>query len=120
MPNLKVFCNNISEREIKNQILHWLWFNRINAWANDSVGIFDAKTGGFRRKSKFHVNGRPDIEGILTGGRWLGIEVKTPRGVVSEAQREFIMRIEACGGLIFVARSLDDVIKVMGPYANAY
>lgn len=118
---LKLIKNTVSEKEIKNQILHWCWYHRINCWANDSVGIYDAKSGGFRRKSKFHVNGRPDIEGIIQGsGRWFGIEVKTPTGIVSESQKEFMMRISACGGIIFVARSLDDVIRVMGEYANGY
>jgi hypothetical protein len=119
--SLKLIKNTVSEKEIQNQILTWLWYNRINAWQNDSVGIYDAKKRCFRKKGKFHVNGRPDIEGVLHGsGRYFGIEVKTATGVVSESQKEFMMRISSLGGIIFVARSLDDVIRVMGEYANGY
>jgi hypothetical protein len=83
------------------------------------VGIYDAKNHCFRSKGKFFVPGRPDIEGILRpSGKWFGIEVKTPAGVVSQKQKDFIARIQNAGGLIFVARSLDGVVSVMQDYAN--
>lgn len=119
MPKLKMIGGGLSEKEIQNQILTWLWYHRIDCWQNDSVGIFDIKSGCYRKKGKFFVYGRPDIEGILSPtGRWLGIEVKTPTGVVSAAQKEFIYRAQLAGGLVFVARSLEDVINVMGPYVD--
>ncbi len=119
MPKLKVIAGGPSEKEIQNQILTWLWYQRVDCWQNDSVGIFDVRSGRFRKKGKFFVHGRPDIEGILSPtGKWFGIECKAAKGVVSDAQKEFIYRIQLAGGLIFVARSLDDVIQVMGPYIN--
>jgi hypothetical protein len=59
------------------------------------------------------VPGVPDIIGIHKG-RMIAIELKAPKGVVSEAQQEFIDRINEAGGLAFVARSLDDVIEGLG------
>lgn len=120
MQKLKMIKGKVSEKEIQNQILAWLWFHRIDAWQNESVGIYDVKSGCFRRKGGFFVRGRPDIEGILKPtGRWFGIETKSATGVVSENQKAFISRIQNCGGLIFVARSLDDVIYVMKDYVNS-
>lgn len=53
--------------------------------------------------------GVPDILGIWQG-RMLGIEVKAPKGRLSESQHRFIDSINREGGLAFVARSIDDVI----------
>jgi hypothetical protein len=57
--------------------------------------------------------GVPDILGIY-GGRFMGIEVKTFNGKLSDEQRAFIDRINAEGGIGFVARSIDDVIEHLG------
>lgn len=57
--------------------------------------------------------GVPDIIGCYHG-RMLGIEVKTDRGRVSEHQQRFIDNINAAGGIAFVARSIEDVIKHLG------
>lgn len=119
MSKLEIITGEISEKDIQNQILTWLWYNRIDCWQNDSAGIYDAKAKCFRRKGKFFVHGRPDIEGILSPtGKWFGIEVKAPKGVVSAAQKEFIYRIQLAGGLIFIARSLEDVVNVMTKYID--
>lgn len=57
--------------------------------------------------------GIPDIIGIFNG-RYLGIEVKTARGRLSDKQQQKIDEINAQGGLAFVARSVDDVIDGLG------
>lgn len=54
--------------------------------------------------------GCPDILGIYKG-KFLGIEVKTKSGKLSERQALFIEQINMEGGLAFVARSVDDVIQ---------
>ena len=54
--------------------------------------------------------GCPDILGIYKG-KFLGIEVKTKSGKLSERQALFIEQINLEGGIAFVARSVDDVIK---------
>jgi Holliday junction resolvase len=59
------------------------------------------------------VPGIPDIIGIWQG-RYLGIEVKTDRGVVSDKQQKKIDEINAQGGIAFVARSVNDVIEKLG------
>jgi Holliday junction resolvase len=57
--------------------------------------------------------GVPDIIGVLPGGRMLAIEVKTERGKVSPHQERFIKNINDNGGLAFVARSFDDVVRTL-------
>lgn len=54
--------------------------------------------------------GCSDILGIYKG-KFLGIEVKTKSGKLSERQALFIEQINMEGGLAFVARSVDDVIQ---------
>lgn len=44
----------------------------------------------------------------------IAIELKGPKGVVTPAQQLFIDRVNAAGGLAFVAKSIDDVINNLG------
>lgn len=57
------------------------------------------------------VNGVSDIIGLLPGGRFLAIEVKTDRGKATPRQDKFIRDVNEEGGLAFIARSVDDVIE---------
>lgn len=58
--------------------------------------------------------GVSDILGVLPDGKFLAIEVKTPTGRVSDHQQKFIDKVNASGGVAFVARSLDDVLDTLG------
>jgi len=58
-----------------------------------------------------HPKGISDIIGVWNG-RFIAIEVKRPTGgIVSPEQNAFIMRIKQAGGIAFIARSVDDVIR---------
>lgn len=62
--------------------------------------------------------GSPDIVGLTTLGKFVGIEVKTGNAKLNKDQKEFRDRIEELGGIYGVARSLNDVIliiKNLGP-----
>lgn len=69
--------------------------------------------GIFHFKVHQGLGSAPGISDILGchKGRMLAIEVKTERGRVSEVQERFLERINAEGGLAFVARSVDDVME---------
>lgn len=56
--------------------------------------------------------GSSDIIGIYRG-RFLAIEVKTPKGRVSKEQENFIDIVNKAGGIAFVARHPDDVINFL-------
>ena len=62
--------------------------------------------------------GSSDLIGWVTvsiGGRDLAIlcavEVKTPRGKVSDVQQNFIDRVNAAGGIAIIARSPDEAME---------
>ena len=61
-------------------------------------------------KKPIGQKGIADILGCWKG-RLIAIEVKTPRGKLSEKQEQFLMEVNAAGGLGFVARSVEDVMR---------
>jgi hypothetical protein len=46
---------------------------------------------------------------------FLAIEVKGERGKATDAQRNFIDRVRADGGLAGVARSVEDALAIISP-----
>jgi hypothetical protein len=106
----KLTAQVVPEKIIENAILTYLFYKKIFAWKNQSVGVFDPVRKIYRKSSnKFHINGVSDILGILPGGRILAIEVKSAVGKASKEQNEFIDKINAGGGKAFVARSFEEV-----------
>ena len=98
----------LSEAEILSKILAYLKLTRIYAWRN-SVGATVIGAGEHRRFVRFGHSGLSDIIGILSGGRFLAIEVKSAKGRITPEQRAFLDNIEERGGVAFVARSVEDV-----------
>ena len=103
----------LSEKEIERSILQYLSVRGdIEVWKVNTIGVFDPITKKFRRpNSPFIRKGISDILGIILGGRFLAIEVKTPqrRNQLSPEQLCFITMINNMGGLAFVATSIEDV-----------
>jgi hypothetical protein len=67
---------------------------------------------GVHCKAKFEVNGKPDIF-VIDGAITWGIEVKTPKGKVSESQKEFRKQWEIEPVRIYrVVRSVEDVMDI--------
>ena len=60
---------------------------------------------------RFAFPGCSDILGMLKGGRFFACEVKTATGTVKPDQAAFMSKVNQFGGLAFVARSVDDVLK---------
>lgn len=86
----------IKETDITRAILQFLKARGIFAWK-----VF---------QSLGSTKGVPDILGVLPGGRSLMIEVKTPKGKLSEHQEAFLTRAKAEGACAFVARSVEDLM----------
>ena len=57
--------------------------------------------------------GVSDIIGWTEGGRFVAIEVKAPRGRVTDEQKAFLDLVRRSGGLAGVARSLDDARAIL-------
>lgn len=98
-----------TEKQIENAILDYLTLLPGTYWKNNSTGVFDPTKKVFRKSPKYHRNGVSDILGIDADGRFVAIEVKTPKGRLSENQKLFLDDINHFGGIAFVARSVDDV-----------
>ena len=88
----------MTEQEIQKKILNWL----------DKRGYWAVKT------IQSNKRGVPDILACSPLGEFIAIEVKTPKGVVSELQQYQLAKINDTGGIAFVARSLEDVIEELG------
>lgn len=56
--------------------------------------------------------GTPDIC-VVHKGKFYGIEIKAPKGRLSEYQQRFKENLETSEGIFIEARSLDDVMKVL-------
>jgi hypothetical protein len=98
-----------TEKQIENAILDYLALLPGCYWKNNTVGVYDPIKRVHRKPGKHHRNGVSDILGVDGSGRFIAIEVKTPKGRVSDNQKLFIEDINRCGGKAFVARSVDDV-----------
>ena len=59
------------------------------------------------------IKGVSDIIGIWRG-KFLAIELKAPRGVLSDEQIAFMESVRQNGGVAFMAKTLDDVIDGLG------
>lgn len=97
------------ESDIQKSILNHLLWRRYFVWRNHTTGIYNKRGGGFIPTG---MTGVADILGILPDGRFLAIEVKRPKGKLTENQTTFLKNIEDNKGLAFVARSIVDVEQV--------
>jgi len=77
------------------------WCERMNSGA---IRVGD-------RFVKFGFVGCPDVLGMLTDGRLLGVEVKGPTGKLRTEQAFMLERINGAGGVAFVARDCRDVLR---------
>ena len=58
--------------------------------------------------------GSSDLIGIAPDGRFLAVEVKAPKGRVTDKQQSFINNVIQQGGLAGVARSVNDALAIIG------
>ena len=98
------------EGAVVRAVLDYLAIRQIVAWRNNTTGVYDPTAKRFRTNAG--RNGVADILGCLPGGRFLAVECKAGRGVLSPAQVEFQRDIVVAGGLHIVARCIEDVIAV--------
>ena len=77
--------------------------------------VWRQNTGGFEDARGHHVRfafpGCSDILGMLKGGRMFAIEMKRQGKNATPEQQGFLLKVARHGGLAFVARSVEDVVK---------
>ena len=57
--------------------------------------------------------GSSDIIGIAPDGRFLAVEVKTPKGRPTKEQLRFIDAVRNAGGIAGIARSVEDALDLI-------
>ena len=97
------------ENIVLSQCLKYLEVLQIYHWRNNTGAL---KIG--RRFIRFGFPGSSDILGILPDGRFLAIECKREKGGrLSEAQKDFISRINDNGGVAMCVHSLEELQENM-------
>ena len=91
------------ESLIQSAILAYLSARRIYA-----IRVNSGRIKIDRRLIKLGDAGTPDIIACVAGA-FIGFEVKSATGKVTELQAECHERIARSGGVVFVVRSVDDV-----------
>ena len=102
----------MTEAEIQQAILREFGARSdMRLWRANVLVAKDPKTG---RVVRAGVRGQADISGIRAGGQRIEIEVKTPNGRQSKEQRAWQRMIERFDGIYILARSVQDVRRVLG------
>ena len=89
----------VSERSVRSGITQYL--------TRKGIPWFPIPASVYGRR------GAPDLVACLMGGRFMGIEVKAPNGKSSKLQLHWKRKIEQKGGVYLIARSVNDVRKVV-------
>jgi len=102
---------------LKNEILLALGCsNKILIW-NNPTGVFRGLHD--TTVTRVGMPGQPDIIAIAApSGRFIGIEVKTGKGVLSDVPKNWKAQAELRGALYIVARSVGDVITALHEHCN--
>jgi hypothetical protein len=93
------------EGKIQAAVLRYLREQEVFCWRQNNLAIFDPKMNGYREHNG--LKGVPDILAVIKG-RFVGFEIKTPKGRQSADQLFFQKRVERHGDKYFIIRSLED------------
>lgn len=108
------------ERKIQLEIVHWLQAHGVPLAVTDAGALHHLGTGTCPQcGSKVEVgehykcgipHGWADLTCCFPGGRYVGIEVKSAKGVQSDEQRQHQGIIEAAGGVYLLVRSVEELV----------
>lgn len=105
----------MTETQLQRAICDYLAYQPdIMFWRQNQSGSFYTGKDGkrkFRKPPTYAKNGVPDVI-VVKDGRFIGLEVKTPKGRQSDAQKAFQEELEKNGGEYHIVRSVDDVVKL--------
>jgi hypothetical protein len=101
-----------SEAEVLKTILKYLRLRKEVAW------VCRINSGTFAEDDRFissnSQKGMSDVIGMMVGGKLFAIEVKSHSGRLMQHQDDFLCLILSGGGYAGVARSIEDVNKILG------
>lgn len=97
------------EAKLQSKVLAWLKDTGLLYWRQNSGQLHMGQ-----RVINMGPSGLPDIVVILPpGGRFLGIELKSPDGKQNDAQVEMATRMLQTGAVYTVCRSIQEVMDVV-------
>src|SRR3990167_5559335 len=106
----------IKESDIQKAILEYLQYLGVFAIRLNNIPV-PLSGGGFRPVSR---KGLPDLFGVIPSKKGFGIplfiEIKTPKGKLSESQEQFMAEADAAGALCLIAISVEFVEQKLKPY----
>jgi hypothetical protein len=103
--------NNPTEAQILKTILKYLRIHPMVAWrCRINSGTFSENDRFIQSNSQ---KGMSDIIGMMKGGQLFAIECKSRTGRLQTHQDEFLCMILSGGGFAGVARSIEDVDKIL-------
>jgi hypothetical protein len=90
-------------------------------WRNESAGVWAGRIL-FKQASQVTLDnasfiksglcvGSSDLIGLTPCGRFLAVEVKTPKGKPTDEQINFINAVNAKNGIGYIARSAEEAIQ---------
>ena len=99
------------EKDIQMQICDYLAIKGYFFWRTNTTGLYDPTKKVFRAMPKYGIKGVSDIILILKG-KFIGLEVKRPKGVQSPDQMSFEYKLIKNGGEYHLVHSLQEVIDL--------
>lgn len=105
----------LTEKYIQRRILDWLKRTDLLHWRQNSGFAFvGGRFPGGKRRINMGPKGCPDIIVVIPpGGRFCGLEVKSPQGRVRPDQKVFAEKLTKSGACYYIVRSLDDAKKAL-------
>ncbi|MFA5990469.1 MAG: VRR-NUC domain-containing protein [Sphingomonas sp.] len=97
-----------TEKDTQKAIIQYLEAKKIFHWRNNTGGTMVAGN----HFMKFGYPGSPDIIAVVKG-QFIGIEVKDIKGKLNDNQEIFKEKLEKAGGLYIIAKSIDDIMKIL-------
>lgn len=101
----------MKETDVQYSICEYLAYRQHFFWRQNTIPAL-TRDGGFRRMPAFSKNGVPDII-LIVDGKFVGLEVKAPKGKQSESQKDFEAGCKQAGGCYYIVTSIEDV-KALG------
>lgn len=98
-----------SEIAIQNSICDYLSLKHYFFWRQNTAPLF--RDGRFFSMPKYSLTGIPDII-LIKDGKFIGLEVKKPKGKQSDNQKIFEERCKKAGGEYYIVTDLKDVEAV--------
>ncbi len=100
------------EKDIQFACCEYLTLKRYFFWRQNTTPVFRQDRNRFIAMPKFSMRGVPDII-IVLNGKFIGIEVKTKKGVQSDNQKEFQQNLESAGGEYYIVRSVSELQEIL-------